>query len=341
MHASPIISFAISVLLTWGLVRYRGRWAILDHPNARSLHEMPRPRSGGLAIVLGLAAGSGTLILDSAASRQVGVALWVALVAIVSFVDDIRDLSVYVRFAVHCAAAIGIVAGGNIVCYQLDFPFWELTLPAWAAMAVSILYLVWMLNLYNFMDGIDGLAGGMAVVGFGALAILGWLASAPIFMAFSLCIATAGLGFTIFNFPPARIFMGDVGASTLGFLAGVFTLWGARDGIFPFWIGVLVFSPFIVDATWTLLRRIAAREKPWEAHRVHAYQRLVQVGWTHCRVTLCEYSLMTSCAASAILLAVEKNPGFGAAVLLIWIVIYSVLGISVNRFVSVRCGSAA
>jgi UDP-N-acetylmuramyl pentapeptide phosphotransferase/UDP-N-acetylglucosamine-1-phosphate transferase len=187
-----------------------------------------------------------------------------------------------------------------------------------------------MLNLYNFMDGIDGLAGGMAVFGFGALAVLGWIAAAPGFALLSLSIAVASLGFLVFNFPPARIFMGDVGAGTLGFLAGLLTLWGVRAGIFPFWVGVLVFSPFIVDASWTLLRRLATGEKPWQAHRAHAYQRLVQAGWNHRRTTLCEYGLMIICGLSAILVILQENSFFGSVVLLAWVLLYFVLGISVS-----------
>ncbi|HET7569591.1 MAG TPA: glycosyltransferase family 4 protein [Gammaproteobacteria bacterium] len=337
---SPIIALLVSALLTARLVRYRGRWAILDHPNARSLHAIPRPRSGGVAIVLGFAAGGGAL-----AATLPGGPLWLAVcvlaVAAISLVDDVRGAPVAARLAVHVAAAAAIVIGGGVALHRLDFPFWELVLPNWLALAGSILYLIWMLNLYNFMDGIDGLAGGMAVLGFGAFAVLGWLAGAPVFAWFSLCVAAATAGFLLFNFPPARIFMGDVGSGTLGFLAGLFTLWGARADVFPFWVGVLVFSPFVVDATWTLLRRTATGEKPWQAHRVHAYQRLVRAGWGHRRTVLREYILMTSCAGSAILVcAYDANP-VGAAILLGWILIYTMLGIAVTRSVAACAGNAA
>jgi UDP-N-acetylmuramyl pentapeptide phosphotransferase/UDP-N-acetylglucosamine-1-phosphate transferase len=325
----PLVAFLVGLLLTAALVRYRGRWAILDHPNARSLHVEPRPRSGGIAIVLGLAVGA-ALLSWTTRDGAWWLALPVLLVAVVSLIDDIRGLPVYARLAVHGAAAIAIVLGGHLSLYRVHFPFWELVLPEWAALAASILYLVWMLNLYNFMDGIDGLAGGMAVLGFGAFAALGWIAAAPGFALLSLCIAVASLGFLIFNFPPARIFMGDVGAGTLGFLAGVFTLWGARAGIFPFWVGVLAFSPFIVDASWTLVRRLATGQKPWQAHRVHAYQRLVQAGWSHRRTTVCEYGVMIMCELSAILVILKENPVFGSAILLAWVAIYFALGISVS-----------
>lgn len=340
ISASPVIALIVSALLTWALAHYRGRWAILDHPNARSSHTAPRPRSGGLAILLGLAAGGWAL----AAAIPLGSALWLALcvllVAAVSLADDVRNLSAFVRLVVHFGAAAAIVLGGGVALYRLDFPFWELVLPEWFALAGSICYLIWMLNLYNFMDGIDGLAGGMAVLGFAALAAMGFLAGASQFAWLSLVVAAASAGFLAFNFPPARIFMGDVGAGTLGFLAGLFTLWGARANVFPFWAGVLVFSPFVVDATWTLLRRAASGDKPWQAHRVHAYQRLVQAGWSHRRTTLCEYALMTSCAGSAILVREEGNL-VGGAVLLGWILIYVLLGIFVTRSAAACVGDVA
>lgn len=341
VYLGPVIAFVLGTLLTWVLVCYRGRWAILDHPNARSLHETPCPRSGGVAILLGLAAGGGSFLLAlPVADRPLWPALCVLLVAAVSLVDDIRSLPAFVRLAVHGAAACTVVVAGNLAFYRLNFPFWELVLPSWLALVGSILYIVWMLNLYNFMDGIDGLAGGMAVLGFGTFAVLGWLADAPTFATLSLCIAASSAGFVLFNFPPARIFMGDIGAGTLGFIAALFTLWGARAGVFPFWVGVLVFSPFVVDATWTLVRRAVAGEKPWQAHRIHAYQRVVQAGWSHRRTTLHEYLLMTSCAASAILVSMGKSPALGAAVLMGWILIYGVLGAGVSRLVSAARSAA-
>lgn len=331
---SPIISFVVSLLLTRWLVAYRGRWAILDHPNARSLHAQPRPRSGGVAICAGLAAGGAVLVAgwaEAPAGWSLFSALCVLLVAAVSLVDDVRDLPALGRLLIHVLAACALVLGGGLFIERLSFPLWDAALPAWLGIGGSILYMAWMLNLYNFMDGIDGLAGGMAVWGFGAYAVLGWIAGDRHFAWLSLCIATASLGFLIFNFAPAKIFMGDVGAGTLGLLAAIFTLWGARDDIFPAWVGVLVFSPFVVDASWTLVRRVLYGEIPWQAHRMHAYQRLVRSGWSHRRVVLWEYVLMTLCAGSAILVSEDKYPVLGVAILSAWSAIYVGLGVFVYR----------
>ena len=135
-----------------------------------------------------------------------------------------------------------------------------------------------MTNLYNFMDGMDGLAGGMGVFGFGFLGLAGWLHGDTGFAVQSWVIAAAALGFLRFNFPPAQIFMGDAGSTVFGFLAAVFILQAQRRGLLPVWCGILIFSPFVVDATVTLIRRVLRGDAIWIAHRSHYSQRLVTLG---------------------------------------------------------------
>jgi len=180
------------------------------------------------------------------------------------------------------------------------------------------------------MDGMDGFAGGMTVIGFTIFAILGIQSGETLYATLCLVIASSALGYLIFNFPPAKIFMGDVGSSTLGFLVAAFSLWASRDGIFPLWVAVLVFSPFIVDATITLIRRLVKGEKVWIAHKTHYYQRLVQLGWGHRRTVLWEYLLMILCGISAI--AASKMDGTQQWILLIiWVLIYSTLIYYINE----------
>jgi UDP-GlcNAc:undecaprenyl-phosphate GlcNAc-1-phosphate transferase len=172
-----------------------------------------------------------------------------------------------------------------------------------AAIAVA-----WMINLYNFMDGTDGLAGGMAVIGFlsyGTAALAGGDFS---FAAINLSIAAAALGFLLFNFPPARIFMGDGGSIPLGCLAAAFNLGGWQRGDWPWWFGVVIFSPFILDASLTLAKRLLRGARVWEAHREHYYQRLAQRGWGHRKTALAEYALMATCSALAIAGARMEHP---------------------------------
>lgn len=300
---SVIVSFALSAWLTWRFCDPTSRFHILDQPNDRSLHTQPTPRSGGLAIVAAVYL-CGIAAIYYLGRPQEPFYGWMAgsglLVAGISYVDDQITLPSGLRFIVHVSAATLLIFGGGIIS-RLQLPGLELALPSWAGVIVTTLFVVWMLNLYNFMDGMDGFAGGMAVLGFGTFAVLGLLAGAMLFAVLNLIIASAALGFLVFNLPPARIFMGDVGSSTLGFLAASMALWAEHERLFPLWIAVLVFSPFIVDASVTLIRRMIRGERVWQAHKTHYYQRLVQAGWGHRRTVLWEYGLMAACGLLALL----------------------------------------
>jgi UDP-N-acetylmuramyl pentapeptide phosphotransferase/UDP-N-acetylglucosamine-1-phosphate transferase len=275
-----VIGGLTSLLLTWWMTR--GAWRLpQDKPNDRSLHENPKPRSGGIAIVAGVALGSVLELREM--SLMLGLAL---MLAIVSFVDDWRELPAVARLAAHLAAAAA-------------FAFAGLSVEGYAAAAFVVLAIAWMTNLYNFMDGSDGLAGGMAVFGFGTYAIAASHAGDAALAALSACTAAAAAGFLAFNFPPARIFMGDVGSIPLGFLAAATGAWGWHQGVWPAWFPFLVFAPFVVDASVTLARRVWRRERVWEAHRDHYYQRLVRMGWGHRKTAIAEYALMAASASLA------------------------------------------
>ena len=222
------------------------------------------------------------------------------MIAGISIIDDRYDLSQGLRFLVHVAAALLLIRGGFVIHYEIvpgfSFP------PGMLGAVVTVFMTLWLTNLYNFMDGMDGFAGGMAVIGFGTLALLGWWEGDQLYAMAALTVAAAAGGFLWFNFPPARIFMGDSGSTTLGFLVAGFAVWGNRRGIVPLWVTLVVFSPFIADATVTLLRRAARGEAIWRAHRSHYYQRLVQLGWGHRRTVMVEYAIMLICSITALTL---------------------------------------
>ena len=271
-----------------------------------------------------------TLLVEAAPpSMRIAGILLVGLIplALVSFQDDRVGVPARWRVLVHLLAAVSLLTA-NLVPGSLALPGLALALPTWVAILLVLLFVVWMINLYNFMDGMDGFAGGMATIGFSALAWLGWANAG--FAAFCLIVAAASAGFLVHNFPPAKIFLGDTGSTALGFLAAAFSLWGAKDGLFPFWVALLVISPFIVDATVTLLRRLLRGEKVWEAHRSHYYQRLVLLGWGHRRTVLTEYALMLACAGSA-LLAVRLPPVGQISLAMAWGLIYGLLMWGVGR----------
>jgi UDP-N-acetylmuramyl pentapeptide phosphotransferase/UDP-N-acetylglucosamine-1-phosphate transferase len=228
-----------------------------------------------------------------------GIFLGMLIVGVISFFDDCYSIAPVFRLIAHATAAVVIIYSGFYI-HRLELPGISWDWPYGVGVALSVLFVIWMINLYNFMDGMDGFAGGMAMFGFGTFAVMAAMAHNNLFLVVNLIIVSASAGFLIFNFPPARIFMGDVGSSTLGLLAATLSLWGARDDVFPFWVALLVFSPFIMDASVTLLRRMLRRERIWNAHKTHYYQKLVQAGWGHRTTVLIEYIVMFACGITAL-----------------------------------------
>lgn len=320
-----VLSFVGSALVARALSRGAIPWLrALDHPNSRSLHQHPIPRTGGLAV---LAAGTLVLLGLALARRASPELAWIALAVIpvlaVSFLDDQGEVPRRYRLLAQSAGA-GILLTGGIGWWVLTWPGGSWMMPTSLAWLLGLLYIVWMTNLYNFMDGIDGLAGGMAVFGFAALAFLGWQSGDANFALTASVVAAAAAGFLTCNFPPARLFLGDVGSSTLGLLAAALSLWGSRSGIFPLWVAWLAFSPFIVDATWTLLHRLARREPVWLPHRSHHYQRLVLAGWSHRKTTLWAYVLMATAGSTAVA-APSLAPGGQWTLLVFWAGLYALI----------------
>lgn len=289
-----LAAFVVSLLCLWILLSTPARRMLLDRPNPRSLHAQPVPRSGGLAIAAGAAAG-----LSLAPGVPLTAFVLAAVLAGLSVIDDVSPLPTLLRLAAHLAAAgtFVVMATGTG-----DLPL----------LVVLVLAIAWYANLYNFMDGSDGLAGGMTVFGFGAYAWAAQQASHAPLAASGAVLAAASLAFLLFNFHPARLFMGDVGSVPLGFLAGALGALGWLDGVWPLWFPVLVFAPFVCDATLTLFRRLARRERVWQAHREHYYQRLVRMDFGHRGTAWIEYGAMAACAAVA-LLAREASPVLQAA----------------------------
>ena len=344
------IAFTVAALGSrWLALRGLGRWFV-DRPGARSLHDHPVSRAGGIAIFSGLAigllflanmfpavmelpeAGPG-LGLESGLESGSGPAYgWllagIVLITCVSLADDFRPISPAIRLVAHLAAG-GCVVRSGLPAAGIDFPGGGLELGAIAGPVFTVLFVAWVVNLYNFMDGMDGFAGGMAVIGFTTLAVLSAGGGPAPIVAASLIVAASSLGFLPFNFPPAKIFMGDVGSSLLGFLAAVGMLWADRAASVPLWISVLVFSPFIVDASVTLVRRVLAGEKPWQSHQGHFYQRLVLLGWGHRRTVVRGYGLMLLCALSAVV-AQRVSVGVQTGLLGAWVVGYAVLILAVT-----------
>ena len=263
--------FVFALILTGLLRKYALSRGLMDVPNARSSHEIPTPRGGGVAIVLsflmvlpfmGVAGGLSSSFLTS----LIGAG---ALTALIGFLDDHGHIAARWRLLGHFIAAVWALywIGGMPPVEAFGF----LLDLGWLGHITAVIYLVWMLNLYNFMDGIDGLASVEAICVCVGACIVYFLSGhglsiAPLILALAVC------GFLYWNFPPARIFMGDAGSGFLGVVLGVLSLQAAWVSPQLFWSWLILLGVFVVDATFTLVRRLLRGEKVYEAHRSHGYQ---------------------------------------------------------------------
>jgi UDP-N-acetylmuramyl pentapeptide phosphotransferase/UDP-N-acetylglucosamine-1-phosphate transferase len=270
-----LIAFVVAALGGWAYLRFAPRRA-LDIPNPRSSHTRPTLRGGGVVIVAGFFAGLVAWLASggSLSPRSIGWLVGAVLVAAVSFVDDLRPLPALPRLIAHVAGAIlltlaGVQAGD-------------------ASLILAFIYVILLTNVYNFMDGIDGLAASQAIIAGVAMGIAGALTNNPLVTISGTLLAAAATGFALYNLPPARMFMGDVGSTFLGFsFAGLSLLAniGVGGGKLPIEFGLVLFAPFVFDGLVTLSRRVLRGERWYAAHRSHYYQRLVDRGLTHRQVT--------------------------------------------------------
>lgn len=301
---SPVVAFFVTVLVIAFILYSKLGKLIQDVPNERSLHSNPVPRTGGIGLMLGVLAGWGML----AEALPWWVWLPGLLLFAVSLLDDIRNLPVWQRLLAHLLAAALLVAGCGADLHA-----------GWAVAILLFFFTVWMTNLYNFMDGSDGLAGGMALFGFGSYGMAALLAQDQVLGLVCLTIAAAAAGFLLFNFYPAKIFLGDAGSIPLGFMVAGLGVWGWLRADWSLWFPLIVFSPFIVDATATLLKRTLRGARITEAHRAHYYQRAVQMGAGHRAVALAEYALMLGAGGLALW---TRQQGFPWVALLLCAVVY-------------------
>jgi len=328
-----------------GADRNGGEWAYVRH-----LLGLLAPSRGRLIGVCLLTLGIEVLILPqplifgqlierapTATGAELTTMLVIAgiAVAVVSLLDDLRDMPPLPRLTVHLLAGIAPLFGGFGLA-TLAVPGLSLELELLGSGVWTLLFVVWFINLFNFMDGMDGFAGGMTLIGFGGFAVLGMIEGRPDFAMAAGVVAMATAGFLVFNFPPARVFLGDVGSAALGFLVAAFGLWADAAGIAPVWVAVMLFSPFFLDATVTAARRLLNRERVWEAHKTHYYQRMVQSGWSHRRTVLAEYALMIGCTVTAVAI-VNASVWLQWTGIVTWLLIY--LGCA--RMVDARLPRAA
>lgn len=317
LFAAPILAFLIAYLTIFWLIKLVSLLNIIDIPNSRSLHTKPIPRTGGLGLI-GSILITWLLFVDTFSTPLL---VGLALVSVISFADDVKPLPVWLRLSIHTTAAMLLAT--SLFLSTHSWPF---------VIAVGLI-IIWITNLYNFMDGSDGLAGGMAVIGFGYYGIAAILNGEIDFAIINFAIATSALAFLRFNFYPAKIFMGDIGAISLGFLAATLGLIGWKNNIWSLWLPLLIFSPFIADATVTFIKRLLHGKKIWQAHNDHYYQRLIKCGLGHRNTALSAYALMVIVGGTAIL---STKFGFAEQTLIssMWGIAYLVIMHAFDRYQS-------
>jgi Fuc2NAc and GlcNAc transferase len=283
---SVLFVFLISFFLTMLLRKYALSKSLMDIPNERSSHAIPTPRGGGLSIVIAFILSLFFMQWCQFISYETMLAgvIGGSIVSVIGFMDDHGHIAARWRLLAHAIASIWILfwVGGfpSITLGGVLFDF------SWLGQILGVLYLIWMLNLYNFMDGIDGIAGVEAVSVCLSTCALYWIAGAENLIWGPLLLSAGVAGFLFWNFPPARIFMGDAGSGFLGLMLGLLSLQAARVAPDFFWAWLILLGVFIVDATVTLLRRLIRGEKVYEAHRSHAYQFASRKSGGHMPVTI-------------------------------------------------------
>ncbi|CAN5483866.1 undecaprenyl/decaprenyl-phosphate alpha-N-acetylglucosaminyl 1-phosphate transferase [soil metagenome] len=278
-------SFCVSVFFTRYLVKFLTRKGLIDVPNARSSHKIPTPRGGGLAIIVSFLIGAFLvyILIEQAVLPGLFFFAGIIIIALTSFFDDKFDLPAYLRFGLHTLAAVLVIfETGGFEKFPLPDPF-SFSLGIFNY-PVTFFWIVAVINIYNFLDGIDGYAGTQAILaGFG-IAFLD-VFGAGFFI--GTVVMASCLGFLLYNWHPAKIFMGDIGSATLGFIFATiplyFTATSLNIGIYSI---VIFLWFFLADGAFTIIRRAINGEKIWEAHRSHLYQQMVFYGNTHSKVVL-------------------------------------------------------
>lgn len=323
-------SFVVSYAGTQLLLRFQPKRGFVDVPNARSSHEEPKPRNGGIAIVAAsVLALSGAAVVEPSLRDFLPVLVGGLMLFTVGLVDDWRGLGVGVRLGAQVAAALSMVAFG-VTIDHLVLPIVGTISLGWAAVPATCLFVVASVNFYNFIDGIDGLAGGGAFIAAVFVAFISMIVGQPALGIAYLVIAGAAVGFLQFNFPPSRLFMGDGGSTFLGFAFAYMAV--AGNGLtpqIPIFIPVLILSSLYADAALTLINRLMRGERIFQPHHMHYYQRLLSLGLNHKQVTVLEYMLTTLLGVSAVVY-VKAGGYFTLFLSASWFIVFAALILKVR-----------
>lgn len=282
MIGALLVTLLASFLFCWLYLRLARRWQLVATPNARSSHRLPTPHGGGAPLLLAFALGLSLAALwhEPWSAGYIVLAAVALLLMLLGIADDLWSLSARLRFALYglsCLAALLLL---------LEQPLSGSVLRSGILLVLATLAMLWLVNLYNFMDGIDGIAASQCLLACCAAALFAWRGGGQEYGLFCLLLAASQLGFLAWNWPPARLFMGDAGSVPTGFLLGGLVVIGVLEGQISLACWLVLLAVFIVDASWTLVWRMSTGQAFTRPHRLHAYQRLSTHWNSHLRVDL-------------------------------------------------------
>lgn len=282
---SLFILFLLAFVMTYLMRAYALKKNIIDNPNERSSHSVPTPRGGGVAVVCSYLVALAVLMYSQQLELQTGFTLMAAgfVIALLGFLDDHGHINSMLRLVIHFLVAIGVVLSLGGFAEVTAFNGVQL---GFIANIIAVLFLVWLLNLYNFMDGINGIASVEAITTTVSMAIIYLVLNHIVDEKSLILLAACAFGFLLWNFPKAKIFMGDACSGFLGLILGIFALIALKVDIALFCAWLICLGVFIVDATFTLIRRVVTGHKMYDAHRSHTYQILSRHFNSHTPVTL-------------------------------------------------------
>ena len=285
IFALSIVFFILTLLFTGYMRHYALKKNIIDNPNERSSHSVPTPRGGGVAVVCSYLLALAVLIYSQQLTVHIGLTLITAgfVIALLGFLDDHGHINSMLRLAVHFLVAIGVVISLGGFSEVTAFNGLQL---GFIANIIAVLFLVWLLNLYNFMDGINGIASVEAITTVVSMAILYYVLNTTLNSDILWLLAACVFGFLLWNFPKAKIFMGDACSGFLGLTLGILALIALKENLALFCAWIICLGVFVVDATYTLIKRVLSGYKMYDAHRSHSYQILSRKWRSHTPVTL-------------------------------------------------------
>ena len=293
-----LLFFSISIVsigITYCIRHLAVKINLYDIPNQRSSHNIPTPKGGGISIVVLLIIAISTLFYFEMISREIFSSLIIGLLIIsaIGLIDDYKNLSILIRLIGYTFGAIIALyfIGGVSSLFENDHNFFkccDINISSFGGFGpfLAILYMLWLTNLYNFMDGADGLAAIQTICVSLFSIFLFYFSGHYTLVIIMVCLASATSGFLYWNWAPAKIFMGDVGSCSIGFFFGLFSIYTAKEEIVPISIWLILLAPFIGDATFTLIKRVINKEKWYQAHHSHAFQKLYRLGFSHSQLTL-------------------------------------------------------